>query len=252
MAAVRLVDAVCADRAGRRRLRRALSLGEAQLAHPIIPGASSAPARHPAARRRRDLLRGDAVREHPVSAALPADRTRTRHRHVGHAAAADHAVDGDGRNVTGRLVSRTGKVTIFPIVGLSLATASLIALGATISFAPDAVVLATHGTDGGRARHGDARHAGRRAAGGGTRVAGCCDRLDVAVRSVGGAIGVAIAGAIIFVSIGARTIAAMYAVLQRVMGGGPGVPRPAVDGRARVDQRAARSRRSGSCSSASR
>ena len=49
---------------------------------------------------------------------------------------------------TGRLVSRTGKVTIFPMIGLALATSALIALGVTITLAPTALVLFLTGVTG--------------------------------------------------------------------------------------------------------
>ena len=49
---------------------------------------------------------------------------------------------------TGRLVSRTGKVTIFPMIGLTLATSALIALGVTITFASITLVLFLTGITG--------------------------------------------------------------------------------------------------------
>jgi EmrB/QacA subfamily drug resistance transporter len=125
-----------------------------------------------------------------------------------------------GATLTGRLVSRTGKVTIFPIIGLSLATASLIALGATITFVPTIGVLCLTALTGAGlgmvmpAMQVAVQHAaGREALGAAIGSMSLC-------RSIGGAIGVAIIGAIIFVSIG-RSHSASSAVLAHVLQTGP-------------------------------
>jgi len=125
-----------------------------------------------------------------------------------------------GATVTGRLVSRTGKVTIFPIVGLSLATAALIATGVTISFASTPWVLGLTSLTGiALGMVMPAMQVAVQQAAGREALGAAIGSMSLS-RSVGGAIGVAIAGAIIFVSIG-HADPAMYAVLEHVMGAGP-------------------------------
>jgi EmrB/QacA subfamily drug resistance transporter len=125
-----------------------------------------------------------------------------------------------GAMLVGRLVSRTGKVTIFPIVGLSLATASLIASGATLTFATTPWVLGLTGITGVAlgmvmpAMQVAVQHAAGREA-----LGAAIGSMSLS-RSIGGAIGVAITGAIIFVSIG-HSDPATYAVLEHVLGAGP-------------------------------
>jgi predicted MFS family arabinose efflux permease len=125
-----------------------------------------------------------------------------------------------GATVTGRLVSRTGKVTIFPIVGLSLATASLIALGATITFAPTIGVLClTALTGAGLGMVMPAMQVAVQHAAGRESLGAAIGSMSLC-RSIGGAIGVAIVGAIIFLSIG-RSQSASSAVLAHVLQTGP-------------------------------
>jgi MFS family permease len=125
-----------------------------------------------------------------------------------------------GATLTGRLVSRTGKVTIFPIVGLSVATVSLVVTGLTISFASTPWVLGLTALTGVAlgmvmpAMQVAVQHAAGREA-----LGAAIGSMSLS-RSVGGAIGVAITGAIIFVSIG-RVDPAMYTTLEHVMGAGP-------------------------------
>ena len=126
-----------------------------------------------------------------------------------------------GATLTGRLVSRTGKVTIFPVTGLSLATLDLVTLGATITFAPTALVLVLTAVTGGGlgmvmpAMQVAVQHAaGREALGAAIGSMSLC-------RSIGGAMGVAATGALIFVAIGHSDSAASV-VLQEVLHTGPG------------------------------
>ena len=125
-----------------------------------------------------------------------------------------------GATITGRLVSLTGEVKLFPIIGLALATVALIVLGAAINIASTAVVLiltAFAGVGLGMvmpAMQVVVQHAaGREALGAAIGSMSLC-------RSIGGAIGVAIIGAIIFVSIG-HSGGALGAVLHHVMDAGP-------------------------------
>ena len=121
---------------------------------------------------------------------------------------------------TGRLVSRTGKVTIFPMIGLTLATSALIALGVTITFAFITLVLFLTGITGvGLGMVMPPMQVAVQQAAGRESLGAAIGSMSLC-RSIGGAIGVAMIGAIIFLSIG-RADGALEAVLQRVMGQGP-------------------------------
>jgi EmrB/QacA subfamily drug resistance transporter len=125
-----------------------------------------------------------------------------------------------GATLTGRLVSRTGKVTIFPVAGLSLATLALLTLGATITFAPTGLVLALTAMTGAGlgmvmpAMQVAVQHAaGRESLGAAIGAMSLC-------RSVGGAIGVAAMGALIFIAM-RHSDPSATAALQQVMHAGP-------------------------------
>jgi len=126
-----------------------------------------------------------------------------------------------GATLTGRLVSRTGKVTIFPVTGLAIATLALLTLGATITFASTPVVLALTALTGAGlgmvmpAMQVAVQHAaGREALGAAIGSMSLC-------RSIGGAIGVAAMGALIFLAIG-HSDASASAALEQVLHSGPG------------------------------
>ena len=108
-AGVRLMGAVRADRPRRGGLCGAVSLGTAQRTS-RDSGAPAAKTRHMATRCGRDLLCGDTLRKRALSAALPSDRTRVRHRHLGNAASSDYPFDGHGRDThrTPRVADRQG------------------------------------------------------------------------------------------------------------------------------------------------
>jgi EmrB/QacA subfamily drug resistance transporter len=107
-----------------------------------------------------------------------------------------------GATVTGRLVSRTGKVTIFPIAGLAIATAALVALGTTLRFAPTALVLALTAVTGlGLGMVMPAMQVAVQFAAGRDALGAAIGSMSLC-RSMGGAIGVAVVGTIVFVSIG--------------------------------------------------
>jgi MFS family permease len=125
-----------------------------------------------------------------------------------------------GATVTGRLVSRTGKVTIFPIVGLTLATAALVALGTTITFAPTALVLVLTAMTGiGLGMVMPAMQVAVQFAAGRESLGAAIGSMSLC-RSMGGAIGVAAVGAIVFVSIG-RIHGGAGTLLATVMQQGP-------------------------------
>jgi EmrB/QacA subfamily drug resistance transporter len=125
-----------------------------------------------------------------------------------------------GATMTGRLVSYTGKVTIFPVIGLSLATAALATLGATIAFAPTALLLwLTALTGFGLGMVMPAMQVAVQHAAGREFLGAAIGSMSLC-RSVGGAIGVAIAGAIVFVSIEGAD-AAVATALRSAYGAGP-------------------------------
>jgi EmrB/QacA subfamily drug resistance transporter len=126
-----------------------------------------------------------------------------------------------GSLTIGRLISTTGKVAIFPLIGLSLATAALIVLGATISTASTPLVLGLTALIGAGlgtvmpSMQVIVQHAAGR------------DSLGAAIgslslsRSIGGAVGVAIIGAVVFI-LTAGSGDALGVTLQRAMEAGPG------------------------------
>jgi MFS family permease len=121
--------------------------------------------------------------------------------------------------VTGRLVTHTGRVTVFPKVGLTLATLAFVTLGLTVSFAPVPLVLALMaavGTGLGMVMPPTQvmvqTAAGRNALG---RATGSISLS----RAVGGAAGVAVVGAVIFAQSDVAGDGAA-ALLHRAMEGG--------------------------------
>ena len=122
--------------------------------------------------------------------------------------------------LTGRLVSLTGEVRMFPVIGLSIATAALVTLGTALAVASTAVVLCLTALIGAGlgmvmpAMQVAVQHAaGREALGSAIGSMSLC-------RSVGGATGVAIVGAIVFASIGGSG-GALGPVPERVTDAGP-------------------------------
>jgi len=117
--------------------------------------------------------------------------------------------------LTGRSIARTGHLTAYPKRGLAISTAAFVALAATITFAPTAVVLALTLLAG---------------AGLGTtmpptqifvqsgrvneRLASAVASVSVS-RSLGGALGVAIVGAVLYLLIG-REDALLASVLPQI------------------------------------
>jgi EmrB/QacA subfamily drug resistance transporter len=125
-----------------------------------------------------------------------------------------------GSTVTGRLVSLTGKVTIFPIVGLTLATCALVTLGATVTVAPTSLLLGLTALTGiGLGMVMPAMQVAVQSAAGHESLGSAIGSMSLS-RSIGGAVGVAIIGAIVFVSIGRRD-GATGALLTRIIERGP-------------------------------
>jgi len=126
-----------------------------------------------------------------------------------------------GATITGRLVSLTGAVKPFPIIGLSVATVALIALGAMIGIASTSVVLIlTAFTGVGLGMVMPAMQVAVQHAAGRESLGAAIGSMSLC-RSIGGAIGVAAIGAIIFLSI-EHAGGALGAVLRHVMDAGPG------------------------------
>lgn len=125
-----------------------------------------------------------------------------------------------GATVTGRLVTRTGKVVVFPIVGLALATCALVALAAIVTFAPTSILLCMTALTGfGLGMVMPALQVAVQAAAGRHALGAAIGSMSLS-RSVGGAIGVAIVGALVFVSIGRRD-SGTAALLTRLIEQGP-------------------------------
>jgi EmrB/QacA subfamily drug resistance transporter len=125
-----------------------------------------------------------------------------------------------GSTMTGRLVTHTGKVTIFPIVGLTLATCALVALGATVTVAPTFALLCLTALTGlGLGMVMPAMQVAVQSAAGRASLGSAIGSMSLS-RSIGGAIGVAIIGAVVFVSIGRRD-GGIGALLARIIESGP-------------------------------
>ena len=122
--------------------------------------------------------------------------------------------------VTGRLVTHTGRVNVFPRVGLALATVAFLGLAVTVASAPTPVVLALTVLVGiGLGMVMPPTQVT-------VQLAAGRDALGVATatislsRAIGGAIGVALVGAVIFAQIDAASDGAS-ALLRQAMEGGP-------------------------------
>ena len=125
-----------------------------------------------------------------------------------------------GATLSGRLVTRTGKVTVFPISGLVLATGALVAMGASVTFAPTPALLGLTALAGfGLGMVMPAMQVAVQSAAGRETLGSAIGSMSLS-RSIGGAIGVAIIGAIVFVSIGRRDGGAA-ALLARLIETGP-------------------------------
>jgi predicted MFS family arabinose efflux permease len=121
--------------------------------------------------------------------------------------------------IVGQLITRTGNVNIYPRIGLTIAALAFAALAASVSRAPTSVIMALTvfvgvglGTVMPPTQVTVQVAAGRDALGTATASISVC-------RSIGGALGVAITGAILFAFIGAADGA--QGVLRQVIEEGP-------------------------------
>ncbi len=121
--------------------------------------------------------------------------------------------------VTGRLVSHTGHVNIFPKIGLSLATCAFLGLAATVAQAPTALVTALTMLVGvGLGMVMPPTQVTVQLAAGRSALGVATATISLA-RAVGGATGVAVVGAVLFAQMD-RAASGAGALLQRAMEGG--------------------------------
>ena len=104
--------------------------------------------------------------------------------------------------LTGRSIARTGKLTAYPKRGLAVSTVAFVALAATVTFAPISVVLVlTLLAGAGLGTTMPPTQIIVQSAGGSASLASAVASMSVS-RSIGGALGVAIVGAVLFVLVG--------------------------------------------------
>lgn len=117
--------------------------------------------------------------------------------------------------LTGRRIARTGKLTAYPKRGLAVSTAAFVALAATVTFASMPVVLALTVLAGaGLGTTMPPTQIIVQSAGGSASLASAVASVSVS-RSIGGALGVAIVGAVLFLLIG-REDALLASVLPQI------------------------------------
>nr|MBA2690819.1 MFS transporter [Burkholderiales bacterium] len=105
-------------------------------------------------------------------------------------------------SVTGRIIAKTGYVSIFPKYGLMFATANALVLAVLLARAPTWLVVAlTAGLGGGLGMVMPATQVTVQLAAGRERLGSATASIAVA-RALGGAVGVAIVGAVLFTLIG--------------------------------------------------
>jgi EmrB/QacA subfamily drug resistance transporter len=121
--------------------------------------------------------------------------------------------------VTGRLVTHTGQVTIFPLAGLLLATVAFLGLAATVTGASTALVTGLTMLVGvGLGMVMPPTQVAVQAAAGRAALGAATATISLS-RAIGGAIGVAVLGAVLFAQMD-RASAGTGALLHRAMEGG--------------------------------
>ena len=104
--------------------------------------------------------------------------------------------------LTGRSIARTGRLTAYPKRGLAVSTLAFAALAATVTFAPTSVVLVlTLLAGAGLGTTMPPTQIIVQSAGGSASLASAVASVSVS-RSIGGALGVAIVGAVLFILVG--------------------------------------------------
>jgi EmrB/QacA subfamily drug resistance transporter len=133
--------------------------------------------------------------------------------------------------VVGQLITRTGRVKIFPQIGLGLATLAFASLSASITTAPTIAVLAMTSIVGiGLGMVMPPTQVSVQLAAGRESLGAATASISLS-RSIGGALGVAITGAVVFAALGDASLSSL---LQDVINGGAA----SID-RLSADQRAA-------------
>jgi len=121
--------------------------------------------------------------------------------------------------ITGRLVTRTGEVKLFPQIGLSLATLAYLMLAATVTVSSTLIVLGLTFLVGcGLGMVMPPTQVAVQYAAGRESLGAATATISVS-RAIGGAVGVAIVGAILFSMIGAPDGAPSTAVREVIEGG---------------------------------
>ncbi len=133
--------------------------------------------------------------------------------------------------ITGRLVTATGQVKIFPIIGLTLASCTFIALSLAVTRAPTPLVLALTSFVGvglgmvmAPTQVAVQTAAGRGALGAATGSIALC-------RAVGGATGVALVGSLLFALVDRTTDGTATLLHQAIEGGSAFIARMSADER---------------------
>jgi EmrB/QacA subfamily drug resistance transporter len=122
--------------------------------------------------------------------------------------------------ITGKLVTHTGHVTIFPQCGLGLAALALFTLAATVNAAPTTVVMGlTLLVGAGLGMVMPPMQVTVQHAAGHASLGAATASISLS-RAIGGAIGVAIVGAVLFATIG-QSNDALAPVIRQVVEGGP-------------------------------
>ncbi len=122
--------------------------------------------------------------------------------------------------ITGQLVTRTGRTTIFPQCGLALASAALLALAATVAGAPTWVIMAlTMAVGTGLGMVMPPTQVTVQLAAGRDSLGAATGSISLS-RALGGAVGVAIVGAVLYAQVG-QAGDAFSTLLHQVVEGGP-------------------------------
>ena len=117
--------------------------------------------------------------------------------------------------LTGRRISRTGHLTAYPKRGLAVSTVAFFALAATVTFAPTVVVLALTVLAGaGLGTTMPPTQIIVQSAGGSASLGAAVASVSVS-RSIGGALGVALVGAVLYLFLG-REDAVLASVLPQI------------------------------------
>ncbi len=123
--------------------------------------------------------------------------------------------------IVGQLITRTGRVSVFPQIGLALATLAFVVLSVSIASAPTPAVLGlTVGVGLGLGMVMPPTQVTVQFAAGRDSLGAATASISLS-RSIGGAVGVAVTGAALFALIGDDASGSLTDVLRRAIEGGP-------------------------------